>query len=109
MKIFSVLTIAAMLGVAGFSAAPAMAASSGGGSLSPGQVPYCSSTTAQLDLSKGIYQNELTVKGATLNSVEIWNGCVKALYTSSDGTSSTAIYDPDTLQLLTTLGTPSVS
>lgn len=89
-----------VLGLAGISA-PAMAATGS----EQGQVPYCSSTTAHFQLSNGDYQSELARQGETVNSIEIWNGCVKAVYTDASGHSSTAIYDPDTLQLLTTLST----
>lgn len=96
-----------MIGVAASiligAAAPALAAA--GSALPAGQVPYCSSTTAQDELSRGVYQDELQRGGATLQSIEIWNGCVRASYLDSSGHASTAIYDPDTLQLLTTLGT----
>jgi hypothetical protein len=81
--------------------APAAAAT---GSLAPGQVPYCSSTTGQGEMQHGDYADQLQRPGQTIASLEIWNGCVKVIYSDASGHSSTAIYDPDTLQLLKSMG-----
>ncbi len=100
MKKISFLALAGVLAAGGLSAAPALAAVP----TAPGQVPYCSSVTTDTNLKNGIDAQQLARPGSTLNSLEVWNGCLKAIYTDSSGHSSTAIYDPDTLQLLDTLG-----
>ena len=92
--------LTAALGLAA-AAAPASAAV---GSLPPGQVPYCSSTTAQDEMQRGDYAAQLQRPGQNIASLEIWNGCVKVIYSDASGHSSTAFYDPDTLQLLKVMG-----
>jgi hypothetical protein len=93
----SILALAAVLGAVSFSAVPAFAA------FTPGDVPFCSSNTAQKELGNGTYAQELARPGETLQSVDIWNGCVKAVYTDAHGHSTTAFYDPDSLQLIDTM------
>jgi hypothetical protein len=101
MKTISYIALAGVLAAAGF-ALPATAAPSA--ALSQGQVPACDSSTAQIDLKNGVYANELGKQGLNIDSLEIWNGCVKVIYSDASGSSSTAIYDPDTLQLLQSSG-----
>jgi hypothetical protein len=91
------LALAAVLGAASFSAAPALAATA------PGDVPFCSSNTAEMELNNGTYAQELSRPGKTLQSVDIWNGCVKAVYTDAHGHTTTAFYDPDSLKLVDTM------
>ena len=100
MKRIIVAGLTAVLGLAAV-AGPASAAT---GSLAPGQVPYCSSTTGQVEMQRGDYADQLQKAGQTISSLEIWNGCVKVIYSDASGHSSTAIYDPDTLQLLKVMG-----
>jgi streptogramin lyase len=75
------------------SAAPALAATT-----EPGGVPYCSGGVTQLDLKNGTYAQELQRPGATVNSVEVWNGCIKVIYTNASGNTRVAFYDPSSLQ-----------
>jgi hypothetical protein len=100
MKKMIYVGLSAALGFAALGG-PAMAAT---GSLAPGQVPYCSSTTGQEEMQRGDYAGQLQRPGQTIASLEIWNGCVKVIYSDATGHSSTAIYDPDTLQLLKSMG-----
>jgi hypothetical protein len=100
MKKMAFAGLAAALGLA-MAAGPASAAV---GSLAPGQVPYCSSNTGQQEMQRGDYAAQLQRAGQTIDSLEIWNGCVKVIYSDASGHSSTAIYDPDTLQLLKVMG-----
>jgi hypothetical protein len=103
MKKISYLAIAGALAVSGF-ALPAFAAPSSTGSLAAGQVPACSSSTADRDLKDGVYANDFQKQGLSIDSLDIWNGCVKVIYSDASGSSSTAFYDPDTLQLLQSSG-----
>lgn len=104
MKKISYIALAGVIAASGF-AMPALAASNAAAAVSSGSVPFCSSATADRELKDGVYANELGKKGLNIDSVEIWNGCVKVLYSStSGGGSSMAIYDPDTLQLLQSSG-----
>jgi len=102
MKKIAYIALAGVLAASGF-ALPAFAASSSH-ALAAGQVPACDSSTAQIDLKNGVYANELGKQGLNIDSLEIWNGCVKVIYSDNSGTASTAIYDPDTLQLLQSSG-----
>lgn len=101
MKKMVFIAMSALAGLCIAAAGPAQAAT---GSLAPGQVPYCSSTTGQKELAQGEYEGQLAMAGQTISSIDIWNGCVKVIYSDASGHSSTAIYDPDTLQLLKTMG-----
>lgn len=89
----SMIALAGALLVGGMSAAPAMAATT-----SSGSVPYCTGSASQLDLKNGTYATELTRAGSTLDSLEVWNGCIKVIYTNAAGNTRVAFYDPDTLQ-----------
>ena len=89
----SIIALAGAVVLGGFSALPAVAAAPDTGS-----VPYCSGTASQLDLKDGIYANELQRPGATIDSLEVWNGCIKVIYTNAKGNTRVAFYDPDSLQ-----------
>lgn len=79
-------------------AAPALAMSTAG------QVPACSSSTAAKELKDGDYAGYLQKPGLTIDSLELWNGCVKVIYSNASGNATTAFYDPDTLQLVQSSG-----
>jgi hypothetical protein len=100
MKKISYIALAAVLATSGF-ALPAFAATTAALS---GQVPACQSSTAQQDLKDGVYASDFQQRGLNIQSLEIWNGCVKVIYNDASGNSGTAIYDPDTLQLLMNTG-----
>ena len=89
----SIIALASALVLGGFSALPAVAATT-----QPGGVPYCSGSATQLDLKNGTYAEELQRPGATIDSLEVWNGCIKVIYTNAQGNTRVAFYDPDSLQ-----------
>ncbi|MEP7240997.1 MAG: hypothetical protein ABI697_08945 [Devosia sp.] len=68
----------------------------------PGNVPFCASSTSQKDFSDGTYANLLQKKGFDLETVQSFNGCVQVTYRDGSGHVSIAYYDPDSLQLLET-------
>src|SRR5690349_13457651 len=107
MKTVLTLAIASVLLASGF-AAPAFAATATP-QLSNGQVPACQSSTAAKEMQDGVYADQLRANGLTIDSVDLWNGCVKVLYSDASGNSGTAFYDPDTLQLLQSSGPPAPS
>ncbi|HEX4298183.1 MAG TPA: hypothetical protein VHZ56_09180 [Devosia sp.] len=95
MKNISYMVLTAALALGGFSVAPAVAASS------VGQVPMCDSTTSKSDMAMNLDKERLDHRsGETLQSLDVWNGCLKAIYTDANGHSTTAFYDPDTLNLV---------
>jgi len=91
----SALALVAVLAVAGFAASPVLAAP-------PSQtVPMCTDADNDQDVLKdGLDQVQLSRAGQTIASLDIWNGCIKVIYTSASGHSTTAFYDPDTLSLV---------
>jgi hypothetical protein len=95
----STIAIASVLIGSGF-AAPTFAASSSTPTLAAGQTPSCSSSTAERELKDGVYADQLRSNGTNIDSIELWNGCVRVVYSDASGTSGMAFYDPDTLQLL---------
>lgn len=102
MKKISALAIAGVLVASGF-ALPAFAASSAP-ALATGQVPACDSSSAVREMKDGVYADQIQSHGLSIDSLELWNGCVKVIYSDSSGQSGTAFYDPDTLQLLQSSG-----
>jgi len=98
MKNIALLSVVAVMTVAGLAAAPAMAATA-----AAGQVPLCSSNSTQPDLQNGTYAQELAKPGKSLDSLDVWNGCLKATYSDAKGHTTTAFYDPDTLKQVGTL------
>jgi hypothetical protein len=56
-----------------------------------------------LDLKNGTYAQELQRPGSTIDSVEVWNGCLKVTYSNASGQGRIAFYDPSTLQHIETL------
>jgi len=98
MKNIALLSLVAVLAAAGLSAAPASAAAP-----AAGQVPLCSSNSTQFDLQNGTYAQELAQPGKSLDSLDVWNGCLKATYSDAKGHTTTAFYDPDSLKQVGTL------
>jgi hypothetical protein len=98
MKNIALVALVAIVGATGFAAAPAMAAAP-----AANQVPYCSSNSMQFDLQNGTYAQELAKPGLSLDSLDVWNGCLKAIYTDAKGHTTTAFYDPDSLRQVGTL------
>src|SRR3569832_1579295 len=87
MKNIALLSLVAVLAAAGLSAAPASAATP-----VASQVPMCSSNSIQLDLKNGIYAQELAQPGKSLDSLDVWDGCLKAVYSDAKGHTTTAFY-----------------
>jgi len=100
MKTIALLSLVAALAATGLAAAPATAAAPA----VSGQVPLCSSNSTQFDLQNGTYAQELARPGKSLDSLDVWNGCLKATYTDAKGHTTTAFYDPDSLKQVGTLG-----
>src|SRR5690242_11369712 len=98
MKNIALLSLVAMVAATGLAAAPAMAAKP-----APAQIPSCSSNSMQFDLQNGTYAQELALPGKSLDSLDVWNGCLKAIYTDAKGHTTTAFYDPDSLKLVGTM------
>lgn len=87
----------ALIAAAGFAAAPALAAPSTG---TIGTVPYCSSGSAStIDARKDTLSSELRLDTKPGSNISVWNGCLKVISTE-DGQTTTAFYDPNTLQLI---------
>lgn len=88
-----ILTAVAALGlvaaVPAYANAPAKTAS----------VPACSADVNITDNTDTIAAN-LASKGVKVQSVDEWNGCVRAFVTRADGTIGMQFYDPDTLAQL---------
>jgi hypothetical protein len=95
--------------IAGFFAATGIAgiAATAPASAAPlGSVPYCSSDADINGNTAGIKQ-QLRGYGYDVQSVEEWNGCVRAYVANPNGAGEhMAYFDPDTLQLITTTGKP---
>jgi len=87
------IALFALIAVSGLTAVPAFAATPVAAA-----VPYCSSNSTQFDLQNGTYAQELAKPGKSLDSLDVWNGCLKATYTDAKGHTTTAFYDPDSLQ-----------
>lgn len=90
--------LVAFIGLAGIAvAAPASAAPLG-------SVPYCSSS-ADINNNEATIKQQLRGYGYNVQSVEEWNGCVRAFVENKNGSGEhMAYFDPDTLQLITTTG-----
>ena len=93
--------LVAITGIAGIAAAaPASAAS-----LNRSSVPYCQSD-ASIDANSASIKQTLRGLGYNVNSVEEWNGCIRAFVENSNGRGEhMAYFDPDTLELITPGGT----
>ena len=103
MKKLSILVLSAMLGVSGFAAVPAMAATATAAKLDV--VPSCTSGRfdefqKNPDLVAGMLQSD----GVKFSSLSEWNGCIKAMTTDADGHTAMAFYDPTSLRLVGTIG-----
>lgn len=94
---FSIIALAAVLGTVGV-AAPAMAATVSG------KVPYCSTGSSSDLVSKQLdnLSTQLQLSTKVGSSIEVWNGCLKVMSTT-DGHTTVAFYDPDSLKLIDTL------
>ena len=94
---FSIIALAAVLGTAGL-AAPALAATASG------DVPYCSSSNSPDLVNKQLdsLSTQLQLSTKPGSSIEVWNGCLKVMSTT-DGHTTVAFYDPDSLKLIDTL------
>jgi hypothetical protein len=99
------LSILALIGVAGslaVSAMPATAATS-----APGGVPMCNNGTAStLDQTKQQLSDELQLSTKQGASIDVWNNCLKVMYTEN-GHTTIAFYDPSTLDKIATLDSAS--
>jgi hypothetical protein len=94
----SFLASAAVIAVAGISAAPAFAATLSGG------VPYCNTGSNQnFDASKDQLAAQLQLSTKPNSTIDVWNNCLKVVSTEG-GVTTVAFYDPDSLALIDTLG-----
>ena len=101
MKILPLVLAAVTSVVLGASVAPASAAATATG-------PAFCSTSADHPDQQRIAKQQLfdqlqlgTKQGATIDE---WNGCLKVMYTDASGHTTVALYDPDSLTLVSTLG-----
>lgn len=84
---------------AGSIAAPAFAATATA-NIVPGHVPYCSANEGPgLDAQKDALATQLRLSTKPGSVIDVWNGCLNVI-TTTNGTSTTAFYDPDSLRLI---------
>ena len=96
--IAGLIAAASVAGIA--AAAPASAAP-----LNPGSVPYCDSG-GSIDANSATIKQSLRSLGYKVNSVEEWNGCIRAFVENANGRGEhMAYFDPDTLAPITAGGT----
>lgn len=71
--------------------------------LTANAVPRCSASTPH-DPNSSAYEWQLSRPGYSLQSLDVWNGCLKAIYTDAKGHTTTVFYDPDSLKQVGQLG-----
>lgn len=102
MQKLSILVLAAVLGVSGLAAVPAMAATTAPGKLDI--VPSCSSGRFdEFKKNPDLVAGMLTSDGVKFSSLSEWGGCIKAMTTDASGRVVMAFYDPTSLRLVGTV------
>ncbi len=79
----------ASLGLGALAAAPTLAAQG---------VPYCGATDQDVNDNVDQISALLKEQGVNASDISVWNGCIKAFVTKSDGKVATEFFDPDSLK-----------